>query len=145
MRRAAVGLVLLVAVATSGDLRRARTADLESDRWEPAIRGFEAQVHRSLPGTRIVFVAIKPSISRWKLVDTMRRANELIRAVAEKHPRLDYVDVDAPMIGSDGKPRPELFRQDGLHLNAKGYQLWSKLVRPFLKLPSEAGSGPQQR
>jgi lysophospholipase L1-like esterase len=93
---------------------------------------FVEKVHGSLPETRIVFIAIKPSLRRWHLVDKMREANRLIRAVSEKDDRLAFVDVDAPMIGDDGKPRQELFRPDGLHLNAEGYKLWSKLVRPQL-------------
>jgi large-conductance mechanosensitive channel len=95
---------------------------------------FVKKVHDALPDTRIVFVAIKPSIRRWHLVDKMREANRLVRAVTEKDERLVYVDVDGPMIGSDGKPRAELFKPDGLHLNAEGYKLWSALVRPHLKL-----------
>jgi lysophospholipase L1-like esterase len=97
-------------------------------------RAFVNKVHAALPKTRIVFVAIKPSLRRWHLVGKMREANRLIRAAAAKDPRLVFVDVDGPMIGADGKPRPELFRKDGLHLNAAGYKLWSDLVRPHLKL-----------
>lgn len=97
-------------------------------------KAFVAKVHGSLPGTRIVFIAIKPSISRWKLVGKMREANRLIRKVTEKDPTLVYLDVDTPMIGPDAKPRPELFKDDGLHLNAVGYKLWSDLIRPHLKL-----------
>jgi lysophospholipase L1-like esterase len=29
----------------------------------------------------------------------------------------------------DGTPRAELFREDKLHLNAAGYQLWGSLIR----------------
>ena len=36
------------------------------------------------------------------------------------------------MLGSDGKPRPELFLDDGLHMNAQGYQIWSDLLRDRL-------------
>ena len=95
---------------------------------------FVAKVHKSLPKTRIVFIAIKPSIARWKLVDKMREANGMIREVTEKDDRLVYVDVDAPMIGPDGKPKKELFKSDGLHLTDTGYKLWAELVRPHLKL-----------
>lgn len=97
-------------------------------------RQFVEKVHAGLPETRIVFVAIKPSIRRWHLVDKMREANGLVRAASEKDERLVYVDVDGPMIGDDGKPRAELFKPDGLHLNAEGYKLWSALVLPHLKL-----------
>lgn len=90
-------------------------------------------IHAGLPETRIVFVAIKPSIKRWKLIEEIRKANALIREAAGKDARLEFVDVDTPMIGDDGQPRQELFKDDGLHMNKQGYQLWSKLVRPHLK------------
>jgi len=93
---------------------------------------FVAKIHRALPKTRIVFVAIKPSISRWNLIGEMRKANALIRATAKKDDRLIFVDIDTPMIDSDGKPRKGLFKSDGLHLNERGYKLWSRLVRPHL-------------
>jgi lysophospholipase L1-like esterase len=38
------------------------------------------------------------------------------------------------MLGPDGKPRPELFQSDGLHLNATGYKLWADVLRPHMKL-----------
>jgi lysophospholipase L1-like esterase len=91
-------------------------------------RALVKKIHASLPKTRIVYIAIKPSLSRWKLVDKMRAANALIGAEAKKDPRLRFVDIDKPMIGSDGKPRKELFRPDGLHLNYAGYKLWTSLV-----------------
>ena len=40
------------------------------------------------------------------------------------------IDIWEPMLGEDGKPRRELFVGDGLHLNAKGYALWTKVVAP---------------
>ena len=95
---------------------------------------FVKKVHKALPKTRIVYVAIKPSIRRWNLVDKMREANRLIGEAAKADRRLVFLDVDRPMIGKDGKPRGELFKPDGLHLNAAGYRLWSDLVRPHLKL-----------
>jgi lysophospholipase L1-like esterase len=36
------------------------------------------------------------------------------------------------MLGDDSKPKPNLFVRDGLHLNAKGYALWTSLVKPRL-------------
>jgi len=86
------------------------------------------KIHASLPKTRIVYIAIKPSLSRWKLVDKMRAANALILAETKKDLRLRFVDIDKPMIGPDGKPRKELFKPDGLHLNDAGYKLWTSLV-----------------
>ena len=107
---------------------------------ERVLRDFKAltaKVHETLPGTKIVFIAIKPSIRRWKLVARMREANALVRDCCGKHEMLAFVDIDAPMIGADGKPRPELFAKDGLHLSAKGYQLWNSLVAKHVGGPVE--------
>ena len=94
-------------------------------------------VHEALPKTRIAYVSIKPSLSRWHLVEKMRAANALIRAHTETDPRLQFVDIDTPMIGGDGRPRKELFIQDGLHLSREGYDLWNSIIRPYLREQSE--------
>ncbi len=95
-------------------------------------RRFVEIVHADLPKTKIVFIAIKPSIRRWQLIDRIREANRLVQEASEKKERLVFVDIDPPSIGDDGKPRPELLKADGLHLNDDGYRLWSSLVRPHL-------------
>lgn len=93
---------------------------------------FVQQVREKLPRTRVIFIAIKPSIARWKKVGEMREANQLIKAFAAKDEKVDFADIDAPMIGGDGKPRPELFLDDGLHLNEEGYRVWVKCLKPLL-------------
>ena len=95
-------------------------------------QAFVKKVHASLRETKIVYIGIKPSIARWKLVDKMRQANTLIQSECKPQERLVYVDVETPMIGRDGRPRADLFAADGLHLSAKGYTLWTKLVRPHV-------------
>ncbi|WP_166819830.1 SGNH/GDSL hydrolase family protein [Thalassoroseus pseudoceratinae] len=95
-------------------------------------RQFVKKVRQELPNVPIAYIAIKPSLSRWKLAETMKEANALIEQQCEANENLEYIDVWNPMIGKDGKPRPELFRDDGLHLNKKGYTLWNSLVEPVL-------------
>lgn len=95
-------------------------------------RKFVAKIHNALPETRIAYVCIKPSLARWKLVGKMRETNAMIRGFCEEDERLEYIDIDTPMLGDDGKPREELFRKDGLHLSREGYDLWNKIVRPYL-------------
>jgi len=111
--------------------------DIASGKSPEAVCGnfklFVQKVHGALPECRIAFIAIKPSIARWKLVGKMREANRLIKAVTEADERLEYVDIDTPMIGDDGQPRRELFAKDGLHLSPEGYELWTKLVLPHLR------------
>ena len=63
----------------------------------------------------------------------MKKANSLIKAEATKHRKVTFVDISAPMIGADGKPEKDLFISDGLHLSAKGYKLWRKIITPHLR------------
>ena len=95
-------------------------------------RAFRDKVHAALPETKIVFVAIKPSPSRWKLREKALDANRLIRDEIAKGKNQIFVDVWTPMLSEDGMPRPELFLKDQLHLNDAGYAIWSKLVQPHL-------------
>ncbi len=82
--------------------------------------------------TRIAYIAIKPSIKRWNLVDKVKEANSLIEAYCKSDKRLDFIDVFPAMLGTDGKPRPELLVEDGLHMTPEGYKLWTSIVAKHL-------------
>jgi lysophospholipase L1-like esterase len=94
---------------------------------------FAAKVRTDLPNTHFAFLPIKPSLKRWQLWPGMRSANEAIRKLSEKDPHLHYLDTATPMFGKDGKPMPNLFKEDGLHLTEIGYALWNKVIAPWLK------------
>jgi lysophospholipase L1-like esterase len=76
------------------------------------------------------FMSIKPSPARDGILDRIRRANELVRTEIERRPHGFYVPLLDAML-RDGKPRPELFLDDGLHLGPAGYELWTQLMEPF--------------
>jgi len=96
-------------------------------------QAFVDKVHAALPDVPIAFISIKPSIARWKLVDKIREANRLIVDYAKQAKHVEYIDIFTPALAPDGKPRKELFRDDGLHLNRKGYELWKSVIEPTLK------------
>jgi lysophospholipase L1-like esterase len=97
-------------------------------------RAFVKGVREKLPESKLVYIPIKPSPSRWKLYEKQREANRLIQqTMAKDSGRLVYIDIVTPMLGGDGQPRPELFQKDMLHLNEAGYTLWTKLLLPELK------------
>ena len=119
----------VVLYAGDNDLAAGRTpAQVFAD-----FKEFVAIVHRDLPNTRVAFIAIKPSILRENIIDKGRATNQLIRDYIATDPRLNYVDVFTPMLDASGQPRRELFLEDGLHMNAKGYAIWRDLVGPVLR------------
>ncbi len=99
-------------------------------------QAFTAAVHSALPDTRIMFLSIKPSLARRKLLATQAEANGLVKGFVATDKLLSYVDVATPMLGPDGQPRPELFGPDGLHMNRAGYELWTTILTPLLKEPN---------
>jgi lysophospholipase L1-like esterase len=96
-------------------------------------RSFVRAVRDSLPSTRIVFISLKPSPSRWHLVDQQREANRLVREIVARDTLQTFVDVFTPMLGANGRPRPELFIADSLHMTPAGYAIWRAQVAPVLR------------
>lgn len=98
-----------------------------------SFRAFEKLMRQKLPKSQLVFLSIKPSLARWEFYPKMQEANNLIRQYIKAHPKqLRFVDVGTPMLGADGKPRPELFLEDGLHMTRAGYEIWTQAVRPYI-------------
>lgn len=93
---------------------------------------FEQKVHAALPGTKVIFISIKPSIRRWTWIDTIRTANALVKAYYLKTPHTQFMDIENQMLGADGKPNPDLLVADGLHMTPAGYRIWTAALRPLL-------------
>jgi lysophospholipase L1-like esterase len=89
-------------------------------------------IREGLPGIPIVYISIKPSPVREKYLDKAIAANNLIREYISTQKNMAFVDVFHKMLTADGKPMPELFIEDRLHLNPDGYRIWQKAIKPCL-------------
>ena len=96
-------------------------------------RAFVAGVHEMLSKTRIAFVSVTTSPSRFAEVETVREANRLVRDYVATDPLLTFIDVFPLTLDASGRPRQELYIGDGLHPSAAGYALWVPRIEPFLK------------
>ncbi|MBL9217243.1 MAG: hypothetical protein JNG82_02055 [Opitutaceae bacterium] len=96
-------------------------------------QAFRAKVHATLPATKIIYLACKESPSRAKVRPQVRQANKLIAADCATDPRCTFVDVATPMLTDTGDFRPELFREDRLHMLPAGYAIWTRLLAPLLQ------------
>lgn len=81
--------------------------------------------------TEIVLIGAKPSIARWNLKKDYKRLNRNFRKLTRRDVQMNYADVWKPML-IKGKLIEELFIEDGLHMNAKGYEIWYKALKPYL-------------
>lgn len=121
---------LVVLYAGDNDLAEGATpAQVLAD-----VRRFVELVRRELPGTGVVYVAVKPSPARWALAEQMREANRLVREYAQASAgAVRFADVFTPMLGADGRPRPELYVEDGLHMSPAGYAIWRDVLAPLVR------------
>lgn len=118
----------IVLYAGDNDLAAGRTPVQVMDDYTTFVR----VVRQALPAVRIVYVSIKPSPSRWTLAEPMRQANALIAQAIARDTLATYVDVFTPMLGPSGRPRPELFQADSLHMTSAGYALWRARLAPLI-------------
>ena len=93
---------------------------------------FLTKVRNNLPNTHVFVIGIKPSVARDYLKEEELTYNNTILEMSQKDKLLTFVDVWEPMLTEDGKPNPDLFVEDGLHMNEKGYVIWTRLVRESL-------------
>jgi len=99
---------------------------------EGDFRALAAKIHTSLPETRVAYISLAANPKRWSQRKEIRDANRRIAAVCDGDERLMFVDAFQAMLGPDGEPKPDIFVEDRLHMNAKGYALWVELIKPLL-------------
>ncbi len=104
------------------------TADSVLNRFEKLF----SLLRKNLPNTSIAFVSIKPSPSREKLMPEMEEANSLIKKFLKDKKNAAFIDVYHAMLNKDGTPNKSLFIADELHMNAKGYAIWKRIIQPYL-------------
>lgn len=89
-------------------------------------------IRNKLPNIPIVYFSIKPSPSREVYLNMAETANSLIKNYIETQSDMTYIDIFYPMLNKQGKPRPELFIDDKLHMNKRGYKIWRRKLKRYL-------------
>ncbi len=89
-------------------------------------------IRKKLPNVSIIFISLKPSPSRWHLRQKMITANNKIKGFLATQKKAIFIDVYHKMLGPDGAPLKEIFLEDNLHMNAKGYGIWQKELQSHL-------------
>ncbi|MEX0363546.1 MAG: GDSL-type esterase/lipase family protein, partial [Allomuricauda sp.] len=83
------------------------------------------------PEMDIVLISAKPSISRWHLKRKYMRFNKRLRKLAAQTPGVRFADVWNVMLNKR-KLKRDLFIEDGLHMNVKGYDLWHEVLKNYV-------------
>lgn len=94
------------------------------------LQKIRAKIPASVP---LYFISPKPSVARWNLKDAYLEHSRNLKAWTAKQENVFYVDGWSNLVDRKGNVRTDIFLQDNLHLNKKGYDLWSKGIRKFLR------------
>ncbi|MCW5921461.1 MAG: hypothetical protein KIS77_03900 [Saprospiraceae bacterium] len=95
---------------------------------------FMKQVKRKLPQTKVAVFSLRPSIARETTMPQQRKVNRRFKRYACWHrKRVFFIDATNPLLTPDRRPNPEFLHEDQLHLNAKGYEVWTKVTLDFLQ------------
>ncbi len=89
-------------------------------------------IRKQLPKVNIAYVSMKPSPSREKLLPKMIAGNLLIKNYLSKQKKTVFINVFNKMFNKDGTIIKDIFIKDNLHMNAKGYVIWQKIIAPYL-------------
>lgn len=89
-------------------------------------------IRKSMPEVPVMFVSIKPSPSREKFMPKIVEANTMIKQFLQSKKKAVFINVYDKMLDASGKPMPDIFVEDNLHMNAKGYHIWQKAIAPYL-------------
>ena len=131
---------IVVVYAGDNDLKAGKSPETVAADF----KAFHQKIQAALPDTKIVFVGIKPSPARWDIRNQAIQANTLIAAECATEPRrLAFLNIWQPMLGADGRPRPELYVADKLHLTPAGYTIWVPLAQTADRIVRPNGPGRQ--
>ena len=90
------------------------------------------KLQRDLPSTKVVFISPKPSIKRWHLKKGYEKVNKKLEKLCKRNKNLQFADVWNAMLDENGTVYNDIFIDDDLHMNKKGYDIWYEVIAEFL-------------
>ena len=79
-------------------------------------------------GIPISIISVKPSPDRLYLKKEIESLNQKLLKKTQQIDNGHFIDVYSSMLDSEGNVRPELYLEDELHMNLKGYEIWKSLI-----------------
>ena len=91
------------------------------------------RIQRDLPETKVVLISAKPSVARWQMSNNYEKLNKKLEKLCKRTNNLEFADVWNAMLDENGQVFTDVFLDDNLHMNKKGYNIWGKVIGVFLE------------
>ena len=112
----------------ANDITGKENEDTDPETTSKLARLVIAQLRIEHPEVPIHLVAVTPTPVRYKHWPRIQVTNVMLRKIAETTPGVFYIPTAYAFLDRDGHPRAELFKEDRLHLNSIGYQIWARIL-----------------
>jgi lysophospholipase L1-like esterase len=111
------------------DLSAGKSPEQILSTMDSVVNLIRQKVSKSVP---IYLISAKPSISRWHLKEKYMEFNKLMNEFALSRKEVHFIDVWTPALDAEGNVIKDIFLDDGLHMNRKGYEIWIGVIRKYL-------------
>jgi len=95
-------------------------------------KAFVETLRAKLPEVEIAYISSAPNPARWAQVEKVKALNGMIAEFVGTQSKLKFFNVFPLMLGEDGQPKPNIYRDDRLHMNPEGYKIWTQFIGPLL-------------
>lgn len=119
---------LIVFYAGTNDIAEGHPAEQVRADFEKLV----VHLREGLPKTRLAYVSMAMPPSRVQFEKQYLHANAMIRVYCRNSPGLDFIDVSGLLLDKQGRPRPEFYKADMLHMKPSGYAKWTPVLREYL-------------
>lgn len=85
-------------------------------------------IRKQYPEVPLLYVSIKPCILRWNIKDKMIDANLRISNYLSTQNHTTFINIWDAML-ENNEPKKDIFREDNLHMNSKGYAIWIEKMK----------------
>ena len=90
-------------------------------------------IQADLPQTKVVLISAKPSVARWEYSKKYNRLNRKLERLCRKTDNLEFADVWSAMLDENGQVFTDVFLDDNLHMNKKGYDIWGEVLLQYFE------------
>jgi len=115
-------------VFIANDITGSQQEDVDPETVSKLARLVIKQLRDEQPDCQIHLLAVTPTPLRYKHWPKIQITNQMLKKISETTSGVYYIPTAYAFLDRDGQPRPELFKDDRLHLNQTGYQIWSKII-----------------
>ena len=97
-----------------------------------SVRALLAKIEAKYAEVPVAIVSVKPSPDRQYLQEKIQQLNAALADLIRQQANGSFITIYSEMLDQEGNARPDLFLEDQLHMNWKGYEIWRKVILEHL-------------